>query len=98
MNALENAFYVPKQINETYIQTLQSWIIQYQIICDEENPDPAKRAQRMNSVNPKYVLRNYLAQETSDKATEGSLSTLCPLQNMLRNPHKEHNQNMVNTP
>lgn len=58
INTLENAFYIPEQTNETYIQTLKSWITQYQIICDEEKLDPSERAQRMNSANPTYTLRN----------------------------------------
>ncbi|WP_272873572.1 hypothetical protein [Aliamphritea spongicola] len=43
----------------------------------------------MNSVNPKYTLRNYLVQQASDKATEGDLGMPHALQHMIRNPYQE---------
>jgi len=43
----------------------------------------------MNQVNPKYVLRNYLAQLAIDSAEQGDLSMLYDLQTMLKNPYDE---------
>ncbi len=50
--------------------------------------DTQKR-ERMNSVNPKYVLRNYLAQQAIDKATQGDFSEVEKLLQILRNPYDE---------
>lgn len=49
----------------------------------------AQRNARMNSANPKYVLRNYIAQQAIDKATEGDFSEVENLLQLLRNPYDE---------
>lgn len=51
--------------------------------------DNDQRKQRMNKVNPKYVLRNYMAQQAIDKATEGDYSEVNNLLQLLRLPYDE---------
>lgn len=50
--------------------------------------DAARRAV-MNRANPKYVLRNYLAQQAIDSATAGDFSEVERLLQLLRNPYDE---------
>lgn len=50
--------------------------------------DQHRRAQ-MNSVNPKYVLRNYMAQQAIEKAEQGDFEEIHRLQELLRSPYDE---------
>ncbi|MDO8341716.1 MAG: YdiU family protein [Cellvibrio sp.] len=66
----------------TYAQRLQQ---DYAVNGNDDN----HRRLRMNAVNPKYVLRNYLAQQAIDKATQGDNSEVEKLLQILRNPYDE---------
>jgi uncharacterized protein YdiU (UPF0061 family) len=47
----------------------------------------------MNSVNPKYVARNYLAQQAIDALTQGDASVLERLMKVLERPYDEQPEN-----
>ena len=61
------------------------------MLSAEGSPDK-QRQEQMNQVNPKYVLRNYMAQIAIDSAEQGDLSVLQDLQAMLKNPYDEQPQ------
>ena len=66
---------------------MAGWLSKYVDRISNENIVPAERVKKMHSVNPVYVLRNYLAQLAIDKSEQGDFSGVEELLNVLRNPY-----------
>jgi len=86
---LEDAYYRPDQRDEAYTSTLSGWLERYVAAVRSSEIDPPTRHARMNAANPKYVLRNYLAQLAIDKAHDGDYSGVEELLDTLRLPYDE---------
>jgi uncharacterized protein YdiU (UPF0061 family) len=86
---LMDAFYQPKQLDENIREKYSQWLARYaNRLC--EQPEAGRgRKERMNLVNPKFVLRNYLAQLAIDKVGEGDFSLVNKLLEVLRHPYEE---------
>jgi len=82
-------FYQLDQVNDEYLEKLTSWIQQYKDRFLAENGDDKSRALKMNKVNPKFVLRNYLSQQAIDKAEMGDFSEIHRLHAILKKPYNE---------
>ena len=67
----------------------KSWFREYQKRLLADNQTAEWRKQTMESVNPCYVLRNYLAQEAIDLAEQGDFSRIHALQQLLENPYQQ---------
>jgi uncharacterized protein YdiU (UPF0061 family) len=68
---------------------LAVWLRRYGArVAEEATPDVERRA-RMNQVNPKFVLRNYVAQLAIDAAEQGDGSVVNELLEVLRRPFDE---------
>lgn len=66
-----------------------AWASQYRVRLKKENSDDEARKSRMNLVNPKYILRNYLAQMAIEKAQQKDFSEVKKLLEILQNPFDE---------
>lgn len=65
------------------------WFGRYQDRLKADGLADGIRKERMNAVNPKYVLRNYLAQEAIDLAEQGDFGRIQELLDVLRLPYDE---------
>jgi serine/tyrosine/threonine adenylyltransferase len=70
-------------------QAFDSWVKQYRIRLSQENSCDAERKLAMHAVNPKYILRNYLAQTAIEKAQHHDFSEIEKLLNILEKPFDE---------
>jgi len=70
-----------------------AWAAQYRSRLRRENSDDAQRATAMRAVNPKYVLRNYLAQIAIEKAQNKDFSEIARLLGVLEKPFDEQPEN-----
>ena len=87
--ALEDAYYVPDQLTTEYKTRIARWLHQYAKRVLQDDPDASEHRARMNRTNPKYVLRNYLAQLAIDKAETGDPSMVNELLDVMRRPYDE---------
>jgi serine/tyrosine/threonine adenylyltransferase len=68
---------------------LLDWLRRRDARLLDDGLSPQARRSRMRAANPKYVLRNWLAQQAIDRAEAGDLSELHALQDVLRRPYEE---------
>jgi uncharacterized protein YdiU (UPF0061 family) len=83
------AYYQDDQMTPEYHMMFQSWMIRYRARLAQQDTPDAVRRERMNAVNPNYVLRNYLAQLAIDQAEQGDFSKVNELLELLRRPYHE---------
>ena len=86
---LREAYYVPEQLNDDLRSRIHDWLQRYVSRCQQDGTPGEERRARMNAVNPKYVLRNYLAQLAIDKSDQGDYSLINELLELLRRPYDE---------
>jgi len=86
---IEQAFYQPSDLVGTLKTQWLDWLNSYLNRLKKEEQTNEVRKISMNKVNPKYVLRNYMAQLAIDKANEGDYSLIDELYQLLKNPYNE---------
>jgi len=93
MEPVMDAYYQPAQLTFDNVNRINNWICSYieRVRCD--GTSNKTRRIRMNSVNPNYVLRNYMAQLAIDKAEHGDSSMVSELLELLRYPYDERSEN-----
>ena len=68
-----------------------AWATLYRARLQQEGSLDAERATRLDRVNPKYILRNYMAQVAIQKAVQDrDYTDVNRLLALLQNPFDEH--------
>ncbi len=86
---LLDAYYAPEDLDEALRARTARWLRAYAARCEREGTPDGPRRARMNAVNPKFVLRNYLAQLAIDGAEAGDGREVEALLEVLRRPYDE---------
>jgi uncharacterized protein YdiU (UPF0061 family) len=84
-----NAFYAPDSLSKSDKADIASWLRRYLERVQQDGTNDKLRKQKMNAVNPKFVLRNYLSQQAIDKAEQGDYSEVNKLLDVMRHPYDE---------
>ncbi|CAH1523380.1 Protein adenylyltransferase SelO [Vibrio owensii] len=87
----------PQAVIDLFIdrEAASAWVDLYLARCELEVDDHGEqvsaqtRCEKMRRTNPKYILRNYLAQLAIDKAEEGDFSEVNRLAELLQRPYDE---------
>ena len=82
---LAPAFYA--EPDATQRAAMAAWLRDYAARAKRE--DPSRRVATMNAANPKYVPRNWLAQQAIDAMAQGDASVLERLMRVLERPYDE---------
>ncbi len=93
LSPLLDAYYQPEQLTKEYKNRIGKWLQDYVSRSNREKLSARERCKRMNSINPKYVLRNYIAQLAIDKAEKGDPSMVSELLEIFRHPYDEQPEN-----
>ena len=86
---IQDAFYTLDTIKGNVLNNWKQWFANYAKRLEDETTSAEERQQQMNKVNPKYVLRNYMAQLAIDKADKGDTSLLEEMYLLLKEPYSE---------
>ena len=90
---IKDAFYDIENISDDVKNLWNTWLKTYKERLKKEALSHQERKEKMNAVNPKYVLRNYMAQLAIDAADEGDYSLIDELYQLLKNPYSEQTEN-----
>ena len=86
---LRRAFYADDALAPPQAGRLAAWLRRYIARVRLDGLPESERCERMNRVNPKYVLRNYLAQLAIDALEGGDASIAERLMAVLQRPYDE---------
>jgi len=86
---VSEAFYQPTEITTIIEERWKKWFINYRVRLQKETLNDQERAIKMKRINPKYVLRNYMAQLAIDAADKGDYSVIDELFKVLKKPYDE---------
>lgn len=68
---------------------LADWLQRYRQRLQQEMLSDEERATKMNAVNPKYVLRQYLLQQAIEQVQQGNVDSMSELYQVMSKPYDE---------
>jgi uncharacterized protein YdiU (UPF0061 family) len=86
---LNDAFYAAEDIAAAPRTRLLAWLKKYCTRVRREGLPETARRNTMNRTNPKFVLRNYMAQQAIDALAAGDASVLNQMMAVLQRPYDE---------
>ncbi len=86
---LRRAFYDETAFAPAHAGNLAAWLRRYIARVRQDTAPAQSRRERMDRVNAKYVLRNYLAQLAIDALANSDASVMERLMTVLQNPYDE---------
>jgi len=86
---IKDAFYKPEEISGEILEAWTKWFTVYIERLNTEEISDENRSEKMNVINPKYVLRNYMSQLAIDAADQGDYSLIDELYQLLQKPYDE---------
>jgi len=93
LDVINHAFYDEKSLEAEHKQAWQAWFVRYLARLQQTGQSTREKRENMNKINPKYVLRNYLAQQAIEQAEQGDMGMLHALMQVLRHPYDEQEGN-----
>jgi len=88
LDPLLSSFYSAQKLEDNRSE-LQAWLDRYAARLASNGLPDGERQSRMNAANPRYVLRNYLAQQAIDRAEQGDTDGVLELLDLLRRPYED---------
>ena len=89
LSPLRIAFYDEGALAGPHRSRVLAWLRDYAARVEAEGHSDEQRVARMHGANPKYVLRNYLAQQAIDAAALGDTSVIERLLRVLARPYDD---------
>lgn len=89
LETIKEAFYQPEELKGEVLWFWREWMNKYVERLKRETLNDAERKLKMDAVNPKYVLRNYMAQLAIDAADKADYSIVAELFDLLQKPYDE---------
>jgi uncharacterized protein YdiU (UPF0061 family) len=88
LTIFQDAFYDEAKRREAE-PALNDWLRRYVARLATDPQSIEQRRTSMRSVNPRYVMRNYLAQQAIDRAEQGDASGIDELLEVMRHPYDD---------